>query len=179
MWLRKKRTHTCNKKGTSLNGLTFFPPSFFFFAFLFLFHFLYFIYITMGNEGNKFLAQMSTDIEEARSKATFNTESLLYLLRGGKDAVDELNKIRALAESEPVFSKANTPFQSRQEVCHIITTLLLLLLLKALIHTSFIITSNCINPCLFQSAWLIWWTKRIWLIKNLKHYSDILKCWLL
>lgn len=70
----------------------------------------------MGNEDNKFLAQMSTDIEQARSKATFNTESLLYLLRGGKDAVDELNKIRALAESEPVFSKANTPFQSRQEV---------------------------------------------------------------
>lgn len=69
----------------------------------------------MGNEDNKFLAQMSTDIEQARSKATFNTQSLLYLLRGGKDAVDELNKIRALAESEPVFSKANTPFQSRQE----------------------------------------------------------------
>lgn len=71
----------------------------------------------MAND-NKFLVQMSTDIEEARSKATFNTDSLLYLLRGGKEAVDELNKIRALAESEPVFSKADTPFQSRQEVMH-------------------------------------------------------------
>lgn len=65
---------------------------------------------------NKYLAQMSIDIEEARSKSTFSIESMLYLLRGGKEAVDRVNKIRQLAENEPLFSKSDLPFQSRQEV---------------------------------------------------------------
>lgn len=68
------------------------------------------------SKDNKILAQMSTDIEEARQKANFSIESMLYLLRGGKEAVERLNSLREIAESEPVFSKAGAPFQSRQEV---------------------------------------------------------------
>lgn len=70
----------------------------------------------MPTSENKFLAQMSLDMEEARQKANFSTDSMLYLLRGGKDQVDSLNHVRALAEKEPLFSKQDTPFQSRQEV---------------------------------------------------------------
>jgi acyl-CoA oxidase len=65
---------------------------------------------------NKHLIQMTLDLQEARSKATFSTESMLHLLHGGPDALAKLNHVRALAEKEPVFDKSNTPFQSRQEV---------------------------------------------------------------
>jgi hypothetical protein len=95
---------------------------------------------------NKFLTQMSTDIEEARNKSTFSIESMLYLLRGGKEAVNQMNEIRALAESEPVFSKADTPFQSRQEV------ILLLFVNKCICVLTFLSTSNYITHCLFQSV---------------------------
>lgn len=65
---------------------------------------------------NKYLTQMSTDIEEARAKATFPIQSMIYLLRGGKDAVERVQKTRELAEKEPLFNKSNMVFQSRQEV---------------------------------------------------------------
>lgn len=65
---------------------------------------------------NTYLAQMSTDMEEARSKATFFSKSMHYLLRGGKEAVERKNKIRQLAEREPLFNKSSLSFQSRQEV---------------------------------------------------------------
>ncbi|GAA5797239.1 hypothetical protein HPULCUR_002619 [Helicostylum pulchrum] len=64
---------------------------------------------------NKTLVQMNIDIEEARQKADFSIDSMLNLLRGGEEAVKKLNDLRQLAENEPVFSKAETPFQSRQE----------------------------------------------------------------
>lgn len=73
---------------------------------------------------NNHLVQMTLDLQEARSKATFSTESMLHLLRGGPEALAKLNYVRALAEKEPVFDKFNTPFQSRQEV-YIIFYLLL------------------------------------------------------
>ncbi|KAI9253672.1 acyl-CoA dehydrogenase/oxidase C-terminal [Helicostylum pulchrum] len=64
---------------------------------------------------NKTLVQMNIDIEEARQKADFSIDSMLNLLRGGEEAVKKLNDLRQLAENEPIFSKAETPFQSRQE----------------------------------------------------------------
>lgn len=65
---------------------------------------------------NKHLLQMTSDLQNARNKATFSTESMLHFLRGGPEALAKLNHVRALAEKEPVFDKFNTPFQSRQEV---------------------------------------------------------------
>lgn len=65
---------------------------------------------------NKHLVQMNTDIENARKKADFSSESMLHLLRGGPIAIEKLNQMRALAEQEPLFDKSKTPFQSRQEV---------------------------------------------------------------
>lgn len=59
---------------------------------------------------------MNIDIEEARQKADFSIDSMLNMLRGGEEAVKKLNDLRQLAENEPIFSKAETPFQSRQEV---------------------------------------------------------------
>ncbi|KAL9540072.1 hypothetical protein MBANPS3_009894 [Mucor bainieri] len=64
---------------------------------------------------NKHLAQMNADIENARKKADFSSESMLHLLRGGPKAIEKLNQVRALAEQEPLFDKSNFPFQSRQE----------------------------------------------------------------
>lgn len=65
---------------------------------------------------NKILTQMNTDIEEARQKANFSINSMFTMLRGGEESVKKLNDLRQIAENEPVFSKADTPFQSRQEV---------------------------------------------------------------
>ncbi|GAN03812.1 acyl-CoA oxidase 5 [Mucor ambiguus] len=64
---------------------------------------------------NKHLVQMNVDIENARKKADFSSESMLHLLRGGPKAVEKLNQVRALAEQEPLFDKSNFPFLSRQE----------------------------------------------------------------
>ncbi|KAI7888616.1 acyl-CoA dehydrogenase/oxidase C-terminal [Mucor mucedo] len=64
---------------------------------------------------NVYLAQMSTDMEEARAKASFPVQSMVYLLRGGKEAYEKSNKIRELAEREPLFDKSRLSFQSRQE----------------------------------------------------------------
>lgn len=65
---------------------------------------------------NVYLAQMSADMEEARKKASFSIESMVYLLRGGKEAYEKSNKIRELAEREPLLDKSVLSFQSRQEV---------------------------------------------------------------
>ncbi|KAK4520950.1 uncharacterized protein ATC70_006834 [Mucor velutinosus] len=64
---------------------------------------------------NKHLVQMNADIENARKKADFSSESMLHLLRGGPKAIEKLNQMRALAEQEPLFDKSKFPFQSRQE----------------------------------------------------------------
>lgn len=64
---------------------------------------------------NKHLTQMNADIENARKKADFSSESMLHLLRGGPKAIEKLNQVRALVEQEPLFDKSNSPFQSRQE----------------------------------------------------------------
>jgi acyl-CoA oxidase len=65
---------------------------------------------------NKHLKQMSTDMAEARSKATFKTDGMTTLLRGGPEAIAKLDKIRAIAEQEPLFDKSKIPYQSRQDV---------------------------------------------------------------
>jgi acyl-CoA oxidase len=65
---------------------------------------------------NKHLKQMSTDMAEARSKATFKTDGMTTLLRGGPEAIAKLDKIRAIADQEPLFDKSKIPYQSRQDV---------------------------------------------------------------
>ncbi|KAI7897930.1 acyl-CoA dehydrogenase/oxidase C-terminal [Cokeromyces recurvatus] len=64
---------------------------------------------------NKYLLQMSTDIQEARMKATFSVGSMLYLLRGGPEAIKKLNYVRNIIEQESLFDKSKIPFQNRQE----------------------------------------------------------------
>ncbi|KAI8977142.1 hypothetical protein BDF20DRAFT_913512 [Mycotypha africana] len=67
----------------------------------------------------KALQQMSADIEEARQNASFSTQSMLFLLHGGKEKIAKINQLRALIEQEPLLAdKSLTPFQSRQEQLH-------------------------------------------------------------
>jgi hypothetical protein len=72
----------------------------------------------MSTKDNKYLAQMANDIQAARQNASFSSNDMQYLLHGGKQAIKDLNDVRALAEKEPLFTKANIPFQSRTEVSH-------------------------------------------------------------
>lgn len=88
---------------------------------------------------------MNTDIENARKKADFSSESMLRLLRGGPKAIEKLNQVRALAEQEPLFDKSNFPFQSRQEVCISVHAKVLYSNQHVNLH------SNCISHCSFQS----------------------------
>ncbi|KAI8094635.1 hypothetical protein BDF21DRAFT_448789 [Thamnidium elegans] len=64
---------------------------------------------------NKTLVQMSTDIETARNKSDFSTESMYYLLRGGPKAIEQLDYFRNLTQNDPVFNKSEVPFLNRQE----------------------------------------------------------------
>lgn len=62
------------------------------------------------------LKQNNIDIEAARSKANFSVGSMTEVLRGGKDAVSKLNRIRDIVTNEPLFDKSKLPFLNRQEV---------------------------------------------------------------
>lgn len=65
---------------------------------------------------SKQLQQTIIDIQRARQQTTFPVELMSRLLRGGKQAMAQLERMRALIAKEPLFDKSDMPFQSRQEV---------------------------------------------------------------
>ncbi|KAF7732469.1 hypothetical protein EC973_003214 [Apophysomyces ossiformis] len=64
---------------------------------------------------NPHLQQMVQDLENARRKASFPVADMTRFLRGGAEAVENLEKVRAVIEKEPLFNKLNMIFMSRQE----------------------------------------------------------------
>lgn len=62
------------------------------------------------------LKQGNVDIEAARKNASFPVDLLTTLLRGGPEALDKLNRLRAIVEKEPLLDRSKTVFMSREEV---------------------------------------------------------------
>lgn len=62
------------------------------------------------------LKQGNIDVETARKNASFSVDLLTTLLRGGPEALQKLNRLRAIVEREPLLHRSNTVFMSREEV---------------------------------------------------------------
>ncbi|KAI8146231.1 hypothetical protein BJV82DRAFT_409746 [Fennellomyces sp. T-0311] len=63
----------------------------------------------------KQLQQSTLDIQAARQKSTVPVDLMTTYLRGGKEAINKIERYRALLANEPEISTKQAPFQSRQE----------------------------------------------------------------
>eukprot|EP00127_Corallochytrium_limacisporum_P000176 Clim_evm37s6 gene=Clim_evmTU37s6 len=59
--------------------------------------------------------QTTKDLQNERAKATFNSRELTYVLDGGRENTEKIERIRRLVETDPVFYKLDRIFKSRKE----------------------------------------------------------------